>query len=217
MNARQLLLPEPDFYDTDSFEDFKSRALMYFASVRRNDLMEWLRDQDFNKARWHAGGGFFVFYLSNTNTRPEGQLRVHVWPEAVMREYTDVHLHPWHLASLVVHGTYSERIAELISNGDETKYTLYDSFQNPDNPSDYTIAPLAPAFFRFSQPQKYETGFIHCLEKRRYHLTSFSNFVVTLCVMGKSEIDASFARHKDFSELMRPSHETMRKQLGTLP
>lgn len=108
-------------------------ALEYFDAVAAKlpTLVETIEgsvaeELDVFANRWNPGG-FMVFPLGLH--RELGSLRLHVWPTEEQRKVIEggphIHSHGWHLASLVLRGTYRDELYDIRETDENTGLRLY--------------------------------------------------------------------------------------------
>lgn len=142
--------------------------------------------------RWHPYG-FAVFKLDPLPGI--GSLRFHVWPRNYRRqraEHPPVHEHEWHLAGLVLAGTYSDEIFQVASTDDATDVFLYDITSGADG-HDWFKATGQRVQLSSKGRTDYGPGDIHFIEAGVFHSTPIpeSTFAATLVATS-----ASVQRHR---------------------
>jgi hypothetical protein len=135
---------------------------------------------------WHPYG-FVVFILSTSAT--EGTLRVHFWPKGrrkVWARHPTIHCHDWHLASLVLAGTYRERLFNQAGpgggEGHGTRIATYVVTKNEAGddvrwPSTDSIA-LRPGVL-----ESYQAKAMHFIPARTFHATMIPRSLVCVTVL----------------------------------
>ncbi|MFB9839207.1 hypothetical protein [Actinoallomurus acaciae] len=176
--------------DDDQYQQFKESAESTLREFARSALPAATRS--LSGGVWHPYG----FAIWDLRTIPRlGKLRLHVWPDVdrkVRPWGPRIHRHGWHLASLVLTGTYRDVLysdsAQRPGSGDWRPVTPYRVETLPGDkrritPEDGTL--------HIRQKERREVGAsgMHYIPAGRFHdtLIPTDEFVATLVLLGHEQ------------------------------
>ncbi len=194
-----MLVPTPpaEVFRTPYYDEFRGYALEYFAEIDPLEVAKGLvpSSDDIKLMRWHPGK-FMVAFLTEPELRAEGQLRAHIWPSGIDRCDTDVHSHPWDLASKVIMGTYIEHQPKVTQHtGPGAEWVSIGSVHDPKDPDSVRLTIDTPVDVVMGRPDQYESGAVHHLPAGVYHQTPVSGApLVTLSLMGRNKHPSFYLR-----------------------
>jgi hypothetical protein len=150
----------------------RKHAPRVLGEVRRKGLPE---------GRWHPYG-FAVFKVGDLAEM--GSLRLHIWSAGERRGLDDhppEHEHDWHLAGLVLAGTYTEWFCTFSPRPEGEAEIVSITSQNG---VDCFVPTGERGCMSHSAPEQFAVGEIHCVEAGVYHASPIpcSTFVATLAL-----------------------------------
>lgn len=164
----------------DGYDEFVARATDNLTAVGSYVLGEITRDT-VAESTWHPNG----FLINKTQMEDGEWLRLHIWPTLRVDDLTP-HSHNWHMASLVLAGTYLEYVPNVRLDNDsgfKLMGTVFD--ENGDQKDnqytgrnvDFELGPLA----------SYSAGDFHYLPGGEFHVTPLPEDqpIVTLVHTGR--------------------------------
>jgi hypothetical protein len=185
----------------------------YFGEIDPAEVAKGLipADDDIRLMRWHPGK-FMVAFLTDPESRAEGQLRVHIWPDGVDRCDTDIHSHPWDLASKVIMGDYVEyQPTVALCSSSDADWESIGSVHNPNNPDSVRLSVGEPVSVEMGGLSRYRAGEVHHLPAGVYHQTPVSGLpLVTLSLMGHNKHPSFYLRRPG---VLEPGIETPRSRV----
>ena len=159
---------------------------------------------------WHPNG-FAIWSLRELPGL--GTLRLHVWPDR-HRRVRDwgprIHAHGWHLASMVLAGTYSDRVYQVVEVPGRTM-TIYEIFHTGGGRSKVSPTGERVTIERVAT-RVVKPGELHYLPHSVVHETVVpdTEYVATLVVMGEVIVDRSVA----LEEQEHPARDHQRAQVS---
>ncbi|GLY79135.1 hypothetical protein [Actinoallomurus iriomotensis] len=179
-----------DSPENDQFRRFRESAEPTLKEFARSALPSVTKT--LSGGTWHPYG-FAIWYL---HTVPQlGKLRLHVWPDENRKTRPwgpRIHRHGWHLASLVLTGTYRDVLysdsAEHPGPGDWRPVAPYRVEVLPGNkrritPEDGTL------YIRQEQDREVDASDMHYIPAGKFHETLIPSdeFVATLVLLGHEQ------------------------------
>lgn len=211
-----MLLPNAssDLFQTHDFQEFNEGANAYFSEIDADEILKGLVREGLDRPMvWHPGG-FMVAFATDPDLRAEGQTRIHIWPEDIKRETTDIHKHPWFLAGLVI-GEYVE-FRPVVTPAVSPETAAWDAINDehePGNPDKVHLSLGSPVDVDMGNPHVYKTGEVHVLPDGTYHQTPVRDPLVTIAIMGINRYPASYLRP---AGVLVPAIEQPRNQVTTM-
>lgn len=199
-----MLVPVPsaDLLKTPHYKEFQEGAADYFKDIDTQELAQGITPEDISAIRWHPSA-FMVVHLTPPLVRAEGQLRLHIWPGGINRCETDIHSHPWNLASKVVMGTYVEYLpsVQLADQTGEVQWRAIGSWHEPNDPDRVHLTKDAKVAVDMGKLITYADGSVHMLPGGVYHQTPVSGSapLITLAMMGENRYTSHYLRPLDES------------------
>lgn len=116
---------------------------------------------------YHPNG----FLVNKYRSDETGQLRLHIWPTT--REFDLLpHTHPWHMASLVMAGTYIEFLPAVeLELGRQTDHELMVPSYNSAHEQVGVESTGQSVSFIYGRNYSYDTGEFHFLPAGAFHST----------------------------------------------
>jgi hypothetical protein len=175
--------------DSSEFADFCGDTTRYLRREGYQLVFDLLSRGALPSGKWHPTG-FAVFHLVDIEC---GHVRFHVWPQDLRRtraSHPSIHCHDWHLASLVLAGTYQERLFEQTSQGSsglflEMYQVTYqtDGLEGINKTGEHCELTVGPV-------QTFTTGQLHYIKAGVFHETHIADraFVATVLITGRASI-----------------------------
>lgn len=148
----------------DGYEEFVEKSLQELAAIR--DEVASSLGPDAIRATLQHPNGFLVRTLDNSD---DGQLRLHIWPTGVETDVTP-HSHPWHMASLVLAGAYSEYIPSVRID-EAGEHQLYVSYFSEDRQQVGSKLSGRKFSIDLGELTVYHAGEYHILPAGAFHAT----------------------------------------------
>lgn len=167
----------------------------------RSLLLEWLGDVP-SGGFWHPAG-FAIWNVSRVTDL--GFIRLHIWPDSgrVSRPWGPrIHRHAWHLASMVLTGTYRDTLYEdSEAQQDPPLWQAMVSYQIDVLPSGgrSLIALRAPVYVRVFEPRDVAAPEFHHIPAGVFHETVIpdTDFVATLVLLGEQKGPVTLALEEE--------------------
>lgn len=175
---------------TPDFEEFRGNVGEFLQQVDPAEVIGKLTLDLVQETDYHPNGFWIVRLTDPARKDEDGQVRIHLWPNAAADCDPDVHRHPWHLGSLVMVEDYAEQIADVTAIDDPAAANYFSYRQEHDAARgvDMQVDPL-PLDVQLSDLETYPVGSVHFMSEDQYHVTPpgpTDRLAITMPVMGSA-------------------------------